>query len=52
MPVPGTTPVLISAWNDEPLLPFTIDGRRVRAGDHVNLVLVHTPVAGMASRLW
>jgi hypothetical protein len=43
MPVPGATPVLISAWNDEPLLPLTIDGRRVREGDHVNLVLVHAP---------
>lgn len=43
---PAPTPILVTAWNDEPLLPVRVDGQNIQTGENVNLLIVHVPLAG------
>jgi len=42
--LPPRGAVTIAAWNTDPLLPVTVDGRPVPRGAHVNLILATAPV--------
>lgn len=37
----GVGQAVVTGWNYDPLLPVTVDGKTVGAGDHVNLFVVH-----------